>query len=82
MSLDACLFVPTPGNEGGCCGLRGVRISPIPWGATNAGATNGAERGLMMGACSRFIWPGGGMSGALSGGCWAGFVMTSDNVML
>ena len=51
MSLDACLFVPTPDNEGRCCGLRGVRILPIAWGGTNAGATDGAEKALLMGAC-------------------------------
>jgi hypothetical protein len=81
MSLDACLFVPTPVNEGRCWGLRGVRILPIAWDGTNAEVPD-AEKALLIGACDWFIWPGEAMSGAVSGGCWTGFVMISDNEIL
>jgi hypothetical protein len=86
MSFDACVFVLTPDNDVRC-GLRGVRISPIPWrGGNGAGDTTGvAERTLPVGAlaCSGFIWLGDVMKGAESGGdCWLVFVVTSDNEML
>lgn len=86
MSFDACGFVPTPGNDVRC-GLRGVRISPIPWRGENAGgdATGDVEKALAVGtpACSGFIWLGDVMKGAESGGgCWIEFVVTSDNEML
>jgi hypothetical protein len=82
ISLDAGLFVLTPDNEGRCCGLRGVRILPIGWGGTNAGAVDGTEKVLLIGARDWFIWLGGAMSGGLSGGWWTGVVTTSDNEML
>ena len=85
MSFDACVFAPTPDNDRRCCGLSGVRISPIPWRGGNAGDTTGVERTLVVGGgtCSWFIWLGGGvMKGRVSGGCWLAFVVTSDNEML
>jgi hypothetical protein len=86
MSFDACAFVPTPGNDVRC-GLRGVRISPIPWRGGNAGedTTGVIEKALAVGgpACSGFIWLGDVMKGVESGGgCWIEFVVTSDNEML
>jgi hypothetical protein len=83
MSFDACVFAPTPGKDRRCCGLRGVRISPIPGRGENAGDTTDAERILLVGACSWFIWLGGVMKGTASGGCcWFEIVVTSDNEML
>jgi hypothetical protein len=86
MSFDACVFAPTPDNDVRC-GVRGVRILPIPWRGENAGedTTGVAERALPVGglACSGFIWLGDVMKGAESGGsCWLEFVVTSDNEML
>jgi hypothetical protein len=86
MSFDVCVFVPTPDNDVRC-GLRGVRISPIPWRGENAvGDTTGVvEKGLPVGAlaCSGFICLGDVMKGAESGGgCWLEFAVTSDNEML
>lgn len=86
MSFDACAFVPTPDNDVRC-GLRGVRISPIPKRGENAGGdtTGVVERALPVSvlACSGFIWLGDVMKGAESGGGrWVGSVVTSDNEML
>ena len=85
MSFDACVFVPTPDNDVRC-GLRGVRISPIPWRGENAGGdtTGIAERALPVGALagSEFIGLGDVMNGAESGDCWLEFVVTSVNEML
>jgi len=86
MSFGACVFVLAPDNNV-CCGLRGVRISPIPWRGGNAvDVTTGVvEKALPVGAlaCSAFIWLGDVMKGAeSSGGCWPEFVVTSDNEML
>ena len=70
MSFDACGFVQTPDNDVSC-GLRGVRISPIPWRWENAGGdtTGVVEKALPVGtlACSGFIWLGDVMKGAESG---------------
>jgi hypothetical protein len=82
MSFDACVFAPTPDNDGRCCGLRGVRISPIPWRGTNAGGSTGVEKALLVGARGWFIWLGGAMKGNVSGGCWFEFAVISDNEML
>jgi hypothetical protein len=79
MSFDACVFAPTPDKDRRGCGLRGVRISPIPGRGENAGDTVDAER---IGACSWFIWLGGVMKGTASDGCWFGIVVTSDKEML
>ena len=71
ISFDACAFVPTPDNDVRC-GLRGVRISPIPWRGENAGGdtTGVVVRGLPIGACNWFIWLVDVMRGAESrGGC-------------
>lgn len=78
--------MPTPDNDVRC-GLSGVRISPIPWRGENAGGdTNGVvERALLVGelAYSGFIGFGDVMKGADSGGgCWLGFVVTSENEIL
>lgn len=86
MSFEACVFVPTPDNDVRC-GVRGVRISPMPGRGENArGDTTGvAETALPVDAlaCSGFIWLGDVMKGAESGGgCWLEFVVTSDNEML
>jgi hypothetical protein len=87
MSFDACGFVPAPDNDVRC-GLRGVRISPIPWRGENAGGDTTAgvvEKALPVGAlaCSGFVWLGDIMKGAESGGGrWLEFVVTPDNEML
>jgi len=86
MSFDACVFVPTPDNDVRC-GLRGVRMSPIPWRGENAGGdtTGVVERAMPVNelACSGFIVLGDAMKGAESGGGrWLEFVVTSDNEML
>lgn len=78
--------MPTPDNDVRC-GLRGVRISPIPGRGEKAGGdTSGVvERALPVGelACSGIIWLGDVMKGAESGGCcWLESVVTSDNDML
>jgi hypothetical protein len=79
--VDACVFAPTPDNDRRC-GLRGVRISPIPGRGENAGDTTDVERILLVGACSWFIWLGGVMKGTAGGGCWFEIVVTSDNEIL
>jgi len=87
MSFDVCDFAPAPDNDVRC-GLRGVRISPIPWrGGSAGGDTTGVvEKALPLGAlaCNGFIWLGDVIKGVESGGGgrWLEFVVTSDNEML